>query len=125
MPLRLRKIQEVLRWGDRELTRTPDSSNGSSPARSAIIEAKEVAAVMKSRQGYKGYVIVARSCELREGEFSAEFSVEEHDADGVMETEFYLPDTFPTQESAIEAAIQAGQQKIDMGFERGRAVVNG
>src|ERR1019366_2776002 len=33
---------------------------------------------MKSRQGYKGYVIVARSCELREGEFSAEFSVEEH-----------------------------------------------
>ena len=67
---------------------------------------------------------MARSCELREGEFSAEFSVEEHDADGVMETEFYLPDTFPTQESAIEA-IQAGQQKIDMGFERGRAVVNG
>jgi hypothetical protein len=80
---------------------------------------------MKSRQGYKGYVIVARSCELREGEFSAEFSVEEHEADGFMETEFYLPDTFPTQESAIEAAIQAGRQKIDAGFERGRAVVNG
>ncbi len=67
---------------------------------------------------------MALSCELREGDFSAEFSVEEHDADGVMETEFYLPDTFPTQESAIEAAIQAGQ-KIDMGSERGRAVVNG
>ena len=41
---------------------------------------------MKSRQGYKGYVIVARSCELREGEFSAGFSVEEHEADGFMET---------------------------------------
>jgi len=80
---------------------------------------------MKSRQGYKGYVIVARSCEPREGEFSAEFSVEEHDVDGVMETEFYLSDTFPTQESAIEAAIQAGREKIDMGFERGSAVVNG
>jgi hypothetical protein len=79
----------------------------------------------KSRQGYKGYVIVARSCELREGEFSAEYSVEEHEADGFMETEFYLPDTFPTQDSAIEAAIQAGRQKIDAGFERGRAVVNG
>src|ERR1019366_7671620 len=86
------------------------------------IEAEEVP-VMKSRQGYKGYVIVARSCELREGEFSAEFSVEEHAADGFMETEFYLPDTFPTQESAIEAAIQAGRQKIDMGFERGSEVV--
>ena len=76
---------------------------------------------MVERVGYKGYVIVARPCELREGEFSAEFSVEEHEADGVMETEFYLPDTFPTQDSAI----QAGRQKIDVGFERGRAVVNG
>jgi hypothetical protein len=89
-----------------------------------MIQAEEVAA-MKSRVGYKGYVIVARSCELREGEFSAEFSVEEHEADGVMETEFYLPDTFPTQDSAIEAAIQAGRQKIDAGFERGSVVVNG
>jgi hypothetical protein len=80
---------------------------------------------MKSRQGYKGYVIVARSCELREGEFSAEFSVEEHEADGFMETEFYLPETFPTKESAFKAAIQAGRQKIDIGFERGSAVVNG
>jgi hypothetical protein len=52
-------------------------------------------------------------------------SVEEHDASGVTKTQFYLPDTFPTQESAIEAAIQAGRQKIDMGFERGPAVVNG
>jgi hypothetical protein len=80
---------------------------------------------MKSRQGYKGYIIVARSCELREGEFSAEFSVEEHEADGFMETEFFLTDTFPTQESAIEAGIQAGRQKIDAGLERGSAVASG
>jgi hypothetical protein len=93
-------------------------------ASSAIIEAQEVA-VMKSRLGYKGYVIEVRLFELKDGEFSAEFSVEEHEADGSMETEFYLPDTFPTRESAFEAAIQAGRQKIDMGFERGSAVVNG
>ena len=80
---------------------------------------------MKSRQGYKGYVIEARSCELKEGGFSAEFSVEEHDASGVTETQFYLPNTFSKQESAIEAAIQAGRQKIDVDYERGRAVVNG
>jgi hypothetical protein len=80
---------------------------------------------MKSRQGYKGYVIVARSYELQDGGFSAEVSIQEHDADGVMETEFYPPDTFTTQESAIEAAIKAGRQKIDVGFERGSAVVNG
>ena len=97
---------------------------GDAPTRNAIIEAEEVA-VMKSRQGYKGYVIVARSCELKVGGFSAEFSVEEHEADGFMETEFYLPETFPTQESAIEAAIKAGRQKIDAGFERRSAVVNG
>ena len=60
---------------------------------------------LKSRQGYKGCVIVARSRELLHGGFAAEFSVEEHDADGVTETEFYLPDTFPTQESAIGAGI--------------------
>ena len=79
---------------------------------------------MKSRLGYKGYVIVARSHELKDGGFSAEFSVEEHDASGVTETQFYLPETFPTQESAIKAAIQAGRQKIDVGFERGSVVVN-
>jgi hypothetical protein len=80
---------------------------------------------MKRRVGHKGYIIVARSYELQDGGFSAELSIQEHDADGFMETEFYLPDTFPTQDSAIEAAIQAGRQKIDAGFERGSAVVNG
>jgi hypothetical protein len=92
--------------------------------RGAIIEAEEVG-VMKSRVGYKGYVIEVRLSELKDGEFSAEFSVEQHEADGFIETEFYLPDTFPTQDAAIEAAIQAGRQKIDAGFERGSVVVNG
>ena len=80
---------------------------------------------MKSRCGYKGYVIEARSHQLRDGGFSAEFSIEEHDGTGVTETQFYLPSTFPSQELAIGAATQAGRQKIDAGFERGRAVVNG
>ena len=80
---------------------------------------------MKSRQGYKGYVIEARSCELKDGGFSAEFSVEEHDESGVTETQFYVRDTFPTQDSAIEAAIHAGRRKIDVGFERGSEVVKG
>jgi hypothetical protein len=80
---------------------------------------------MKRRQGYKGYVIEARLSELKDGGFSAEFSIEEHDGSGVTETQFYLPGTFPTQESAIKAAIQAGRQKIDVGFERGSVVVSG
>jgi hypothetical protein len=65
------------------------------------------------------------SCELKDGGFSAEFSVEEHDASGVTETQFYFPNTFETQESAIEAATQAWRQKIDVGFERGSIIVNG
>ena len=80
---------------------------------------------LKSRLGYKGYVIEARSYQQQEGAFSAELWIEEHDASGVTETQFYLPDTFPTQELAIEAAIQTGRQKIDVGFDWGRAVVNG
>ena len=43
----------------------------------------------------------------------------------MTETQFYLPETFPTQELAIEAAVQAGRQKIDVGFERGSKVVKG
>lgn len=80
---------------------------------------------MKRRLGYKGYIIEARTHELRDGGFSAEFSVEEHDAHGVTETQFYVPNTFATQESAIQAAIQAGEQKIDTSFERGQIVANG
>jgi len=55
---------------------------------------------MKSRQGYKGYVMEARSHELKDGGIF----VEEHDASGVTETQFYLPNTFSTRESAIETA---------------------
>ena len=80
---------------------------------------------MKRREGYKGYVIEARSHELREGGFSSEFSVEEHDASGVTETQFFLPGTFQTEESAINAAVQAGRVKIDEGFEPRPAVASG
>jgi hypothetical protein len=77
---------------------------------------------MKSRQGYKDYVIEARSSELKGGGFSAEFCVEQHDAASVTETQFFLPDRFPSQELAIAAAIRAGRQKIDVGFKRGQVV---
>ncbi len=109
----------MLRRGGDQLNaccRAPPLENAD--LRSAIIAAQGVSA-MKSRQGYKGYVIEARSYESKDGGFSAEFSIEEHDVSGISETQFYLPNTFPTQESAIEAALQAGRQKIDSGFERG------
>lgn len=79
---------------------------------------------MKRREGYKGYVIEAQANELRDGGFSAEFYIEQHDASGVTVTQFCIPNTFPTQEAAIEAAIQAGRQKIDAGFEPRSPVVS-
>ncbi len=48
-----------------------------------------------------------------------------YDASGVTETQFYLPDTFSKEESAIKAAIQAGRQKIDVRSGRGSVVMNG
>ena len=41
---------------------------------------------------------MARSYELKDRGSSAEFFVDEHEADGFVETEFYLPDTFPIPE---------------------------
>lgn len=49
----------------------------------------------------------------------------EHEADGFAETEFYLPETYATQGSATQAAIQVGRRKVNVGFERGSAVVKG
>jgi hypothetical protein len=59
----------------------------------------------------------ARSAELKDGGWDSEFSIEEHDATGVTETAFYVPGVFPTAEAAILAAVTAGKQKIDSGFE--------
>jgi hypothetical protein len=42
---------------------------------------------MKSRQGYKGYVVEARSCELRDGGFLGGVSIEEHNAGSACGTE--------------------------------------
>ena len=80
---------------------------------------------MKTRQGYEGFVIEAHAHELKDGGFSAECFIEEHDSAGVNVTQFYVPRTFATIDSALEAALEGGRQKIDTGFERGPIVGNG
>jgi hypothetical protein len=72
---------------------------------------------MKVRQAYEGRVIEARSSELKNGGWDCEFSIEVHETTGVTETAFYMPGVFPTPEAAILAAVTAGKQKIDSGFE--------
>jgi hypothetical protein len=80
---------------------------------------------MKSRHGNKGYVLQGRSCELKDGGFSAEFSAEEHDAPASSKLGSIYPNAFPTGQSVIKAAIHAGRQQDRPGFERGPAVVSG
>jgi hypothetical protein len=64
VPVRLREeVQALLRRGDRKLTGTPDSSNGSAPTPECDTRGGARFG-MKRRLGYKGYVIEARSHEL-------------------------------------------------------------
>ena len=73
---------------------------------------------MKERRTYKGKVIEAQSLELRNGNgWDSMFFIEESDKAGVTATEFALKEIFPTAEEAIQAAFNAGRQKIDSGFE--------
>jgi hypothetical protein len=71
---------------------------------------------MKRRLGYKGYVIVARSCELQDGGLSAEVSIQEHDADGFTETEFYLPDTFPRRSPRLRQEFRLDDRRLMWGL---------
>jgi DNA-binding NarL/FixJ family response regulator len=70
------------------------------------------ACVMKSREGYEGFVIESRVHELTEGSFSVEFSIEDHDSCGVTERQFYIPSIFEEPTVAMETALQAGRQRI-------------
>jgi hypothetical protein len=47
---------------------------------------------------------------LKNADFMAEFSVDELDAEGFLTTNFYLPETFPTQESAIELRLRLAEK---------------
>lgn len=71
---------------------------------------------MERREGYKGLVIEARIHELKDGGFSAEFTIEDHDGSGVTETQFFVPNPFLTEESALDASVQAARRKTDLGF---------
>ncbi len=68
---------------------------------------------------YKGHLIDARGCELRDREgFAAELSV--YSVRHGTETMFFPnPQIFPTKEMAEQAAIQTGVQVIEQGYDPG------
>ena len=80
---------------------------------------------MTERRAYKGKTIEAQSLELRDGKgWDSAFFVEESDNCTVLATQFSLTNVFQTAEAAIQAAFDAGRQKIDSGFEHKFVVQN-
>lgn len=72
--------------------------------------------IVKSRQGYHGFVIEARVHKQKDGQLTAEITIENHDGDGVTAKQFYIPSTFGAPDSAVEIAMQTGRQRIDEGI---------
>jgi hypothetical protein len=74
---------------------------------------------MERRHPYKKFIIEAQPHKLRDlPGWSVEFFVEAHDGSGVTVTHFYFdkPQSFESEEAAIQAALAAGKRKIDAGF---------
>src|SRR5438067_1696541 len=80
---------------------------------------------MKKRLTFKGKSIEAHSLQLRDGQgWDSMFFIEESDKSSVTATQFTLKEIFPTADAAIEAAFNAGREKIESGFEYKSVVEN-
>jgi len=79
--------------------------------------------VSKIRQNYKDHhVIEVSSIPLRDGGFTMHFFLEHHGRD-ILVTQFESGQRFATDEEALQAGIQFGRQKVDMGYEPKEPVV--
>lgn len=76
---------------------------------------KEVEAMMELRN-YKGRVIDARALPVQGGVWTAQFNIEHHRANDVIDTHFDSGQVFPSEKEALEAAISMGEHKIDSGY---------
>jgi hypothetical protein len=73
---------------------------------------------MQKIANYKKCSLDARARERTDGQgYTAEVYVRQPDGDSDVVTPFNLKETFPSAEAAIEAALQAGRYKVDVGFE--------
>jgi hypothetical protein len=63
---------------------------------------------------YKGRILDARAFERRDGSgWTAEVSIAEDSDDETVDTQFSLTEAFPTQEIALNAALDLGKRKVD------------
>jgi len=86
-------------------------------AASSTVAAAMILALASANVSTLGVSSLRTRPQLLDGGWDCEFSIEEHETTGVTERAFYVPGVFPTPEAAIQAAVTAGVQKIDSGFE--------
>ncbi len=74
--------------------------------------------MVNARKRFGRFVVDPLVRQLTDGSgWSVDFSIEEDDGSGVTDTIFHLPGIFPTEQSAVRAAIQVGQRTIQRGFQ--------
>ncbi len=72
---------------------------------------------MQRNEDYKDCSLDAGSNELQAGGYDAEvFIAQFHDGEALV-TRFVLQETFETGEAALNAALEVGRHKVDIGFE--------
>jgi len=72
---------------------------------------------MKMRH-YKQFLIDPYLSEHKDGSgWTAEFLLLKDDAGGITETEFLLPNSYKTEDDALNAVWLAARQTIDKGFQ--------
>ena len=74
---------------------------------------------MMERRNYKGRVIDARALPVQGGGWTAQFNIEHHRANDVIDTHFDSGQVFSSEKDALEAAIDMGEHKIDSGYVHG------
>jgi hypothetical protein len=80
-------------------------------------EILRVEAVMSREEHYKGYIIEARSSELRGGlGWNSNFNIRKDDGASIVITPFYLENVFVTEDEALTSALAHGRKKVDDGF---------
>lgn len=72
---------------------------------------------MNTRHNYKGRIIESRIYPLRDGGWTAHFSIEDHLGYCVLDTPFETGQRFPTRNAALGASIRMGMDKIESRFE--------
>jgi hypothetical protein len=72
---------------------------------------------MSREEYYKGFVIEARSSELRDSlGWDSKFELRKDDGASIVITPFYLEKLYATEDEALTSAIAHGRKKIDDGF---------